>query len=125
MDLPFDELYHREKKVIQDVIEAEKALEAKLAGLRDPIEQDVIDESKLTPQQRKQYHDILDQFTSPFQTSVNQRKRAQLSEKLGNLQSQSETGAYCFEYSESSDIRSMLKQGLITGKTAQQMEILL
>ena len=49
MDLPFDELYHREKKVIQDVIEAEKALEAKLAGLRDPIEQDVIDESKLTP----------------------------------------------------------------------------
>ena len=38
MDLPFDELYHKEKKVIQDVIEAEKALEEKLASLRDPIE---------------------------------------------------------------------------------------
>ena len=25
-DLPFDELYHKQKKVIQDVIEAEKAL---------------------------------------------------------------------------------------------------
>jgi len=26
MDLPFDELYHSQKKVIQDVIDAEKAL---------------------------------------------------------------------------------------------------
>lgn len=109
MDLPFDELYHKEKKVIQDVIEAEKALEEKLASLRDPIEQDVIDESKLTPQQRKEYHDILDQFASPFQMSVSQRKKAQLSEKLGSLKSQKETGAYSFEYSESQDIKSMLR----------------
>ena len=29
MDVPFDELYHAEKQVIQDVIDAEKALKAK------------------------------------------------------------------------------------------------
>ena len=28
MDVPFDELYHAEKQVIQDVIDAEKALKA-------------------------------------------------------------------------------------------------
>ena len=66
MDLPFDELYHKEKKVIQNVIEAEKALEEKLSTLKDPIEQQLIDESKLTPSQRKEYHDILNQFASPF-----------------------------------------------------------
>lgn len=30
MDMPFDELYHKQKKVIQDVIDAEKALEEKV-----------------------------------------------------------------------------------------------
>ena len=60
MDLPFDELYHKEKLVIQNVIEAEKALELKLATLKDPIQQQEIDETKLTPSQRKEYYDILD-----------------------------------------------------------------
>ena len=55
MDLPFDELYHREKQVIQNVIDAEKALEEKLATLVDPMNQMKIDESKLTPEQRKEY----------------------------------------------------------------------
>ena len=125
MDLPFDELYHKEKSVIQNVIEAEKALELKLASLKDPIQQQEIDETKLTPSQRKEYYDILDQFASPFEISKNLRSKNHLSEKLESLQSQNETCAYCFDYSESQDIKSMLKQGLINGKTANKMEQLL
>ena len=51
MDLPFDELYHKQKKVIQDVIDAEKALKTKVDSLVDPFDQFLIDPSKLTPQQ--------------------------------------------------------------------------
>ena len=36
MDLPYDELYHRQKQVIAEVIEAEKALEEKVNSLPDP-----------------------------------------------------------------------------------------
>ena len=36
MDLPYDELYHRQKQVIAEVIEAEKALEEKMNSLPDP-----------------------------------------------------------------------------------------
>ena len=43
MDLPFDELYHSQKKVIQDVIDAEKALKSKLDSLTDPFDQFLID----------------------------------------------------------------------------------
>ena len=43
MDVPFDELYHAEKKVIQDVIDAEKALKAKQAELT-PVCNDKFDD---------------------------------------------------------------------------------
>jgi len=33
LDTPFDEIYHAQKKVIQDVIDAEKALQDKLDTL--------------------------------------------------------------------------------------------
>jgi hypothetical protein len=69
MDLPFDELYHKEKKMIQDVIDAEKDLEARLATLIDPVETMRLDASKLDPEQRREYQDILDQFESPYELS--------------------------------------------------------
>jgi len=46
MDMPFDELYHKQKKVIQDVIDAEKALEEKMKSLPNPIAE--LDLSKAT-----------------------------------------------------------------------------
>jgi len=36
-DLPFDELYHKEKKLIEQVIKAEKALKTKEQQMPDPM----------------------------------------------------------------------------------------
>lgn len=52
MDLPFDELYHAQKKVIQDVIDAEKALQEKVDSLPDPTKAYSIDMSRVTAEQR-------------------------------------------------------------------------
>jgi len=75
IDVPFDELYHKEKKMIQDVIDAEKDLEARLATLIDPVETMRIDASKLDPEQRREYEDILDQFESPYDLSQDGKKK--------------------------------------------------
>lgn len=56
---PFDELYHKQKKMIQEVIDAEKALKAKLESLTDPFDQYMIDPSKLSPEQRSEAQDLL------------------------------------------------------------------
>ena len=55
MDLPFDELYHKEKQMIQNVIDAEKALEKKISTLPDPLDVMRIDESRLNPEQKREY----------------------------------------------------------------------
>ena len=36
-DIPFDELYHREKSLIQNVIDAELSLQKKQEGLDSPL----------------------------------------------------------------------------------------
>ncbi len=46
MDTPFDEIQHKQKKDIQDVIDAEKALQKKLDSLPDPGQNQTIDLSK-------------------------------------------------------------------------------
>ena len=48
MDLPYDELYHKQKQVIAEVIEAEKALEDKVNSLPDPAASKMLDISKLS-----------------------------------------------------------------------------
>ena len=84
-----------------------------------------IDESKLTPEQRKEYLDILDQFATPFQMSQDQKKKSIINEKLRDLQTQHETGSYRFDDSETSGINSLLESGKIDGKTAVKMRQLL
>lgn len=125
MDLPFDELYHRQKKVIQDVIDAEKALKSKLDSLTDPFEQFLIDQSKLTPEQLREAQDVLDRIQSPFNVSQRRRKEALLDEKFRQIQTNNHYGAYKFDYSETADLRQQVKQGLITQKQANQLSQLL
>jgi len=69
MDLPFDELYHTQKKLIQDVIDAEKALEAKVESMPDPWEYYKLDTSKLSADKRGRAEAVLDRFASPFSVS--------------------------------------------------------
>ena len=45
MDIPFDELYHKEKSLIEAVIEADKALKKKQASLPNPLFGSLIDGS--------------------------------------------------------------------------------
>jgi len=37
-DMPFDELYHKERNIVQSVIKAEKALKAKQDKLNSPMQ---------------------------------------------------------------------------------------
>lgn len=46
LDTPFDEIYHAQKKVIQDVIDAEKALQDKVDSLKNPADHLDIDINK-------------------------------------------------------------------------------
>jgi len=39
MDLPFDELYHKEKGLIQEVVEAQKAFDERLNSLPSPMDE--------------------------------------------------------------------------------------
>ena len=125
MDLPFDELYHGQKKVIQDVIDAEKALKSKLDSLTDPFDQFLIDQSKLTPDQLRDAQDALDRIQSPFSVSQRRRKEDLLDEKFRQIQDSDHFGAYKFDYSETADLKSQVKQGLITKKQANQLSQLL
>lgn len=111
MDMPFDELYHKQKKVIQDVIDAEKALEEKIQSLPDPSDLYKLDTNKLTAEQRGEVASILDRFQSPFSVSQNRKKEALLDEKLKQIQDGSHTGAYKFDYSETADLKAKLAQG--------------
>jgi len=82
LDTPFDEIYHAQKKVIQDVIDAEKALQDKLDSLKNPADHLDIDISKVSAEQRGEIQDILDRFSSPFTVSQRRKKEALLDEKL-------------------------------------------
>ena len=57
--MPFDELFHRQKTAIQNVIDAEKALEEKVASLKDPAEHTRIDFDKMDAEQRAEVQEIL------------------------------------------------------------------
>ena len=82
MNVPFDELYHAEKQVIQDVIDAEKALKAKQDSLKHPFESLELDTSKLTSRERGSVQDILDKLDSPFAVSQRRRKEDMIDERL-------------------------------------------
>jgi len=105
LDLPFDELYHRQKQVIQDVIDAEKALKEKMAALPDPAADMMLDLSKVSAKQRSEVQDVLDRLDSAFTVSQRRKKEAFLNEKLKRIQDDSKTGAYKFDYSETSDLK--------------------
>jgi transcriptional regulator CtsR len=45
-DVPFDELYHREKNLVQAVIEADKALKAKEQTFKNLVEHELITETE-------------------------------------------------------------------------------
>lgn len=45
-DVPFDELYHREKNLVQAVIEADKALKAKEQTFKNLMEHEMLTESE-------------------------------------------------------------------------------
>ena len=122
MDLPFDELYHAQKKVIQDVIDAEKALQEKVDSLPDPAKAGSLDMSRVTAEQRGELQEILDQLESPFIASQKRRKEAILDAKLKKVQAGSHTGAYKFDYSETTDLKQKLSQGLVTPKQSAQIK---
>ena len=46
----FEEVYHREKQIIEAVIEAQKRLETRQAQMRNPMEHRMLDEKLLTPE---------------------------------------------------------------------------
>ena len=106
MDLPFDELYHKQKKVVQDVIDAEKALQEKIASLPDPYEQYLIDPAKLSPEDRSEAQDLLDRLSSPFNASQRRKRQAFLDSKLNQIAQGPSTGSYKFDYSETADLKS-------------------
>lgn len=74
MNLPFDEMYHMQKRVIQDVIDSEKALKEKEDSLKRINNQDEIDLDRLSATQRHEYQDVLDNFASPFEAALNKEK---------------------------------------------------
>ena len=111
MNMPFDELYHKQKKVIQDVIDAEKALEDKVASLVDPADRYILDTNKLTTEQKGDAARVLERFQSPFSVSQRRRKEALLDEKLKQIQDGSHTGAYKFDYSETADLKAKIAAG--------------
>ena len=113
-NMPFDELYHTQKKVIQEVIDAEKALQDKMDSLPDPYDQFSIDKTKLSAEQRSEVEDIIDSLSSPFTVSQKRRKEALLDERLKQIQSGSQSGAYKFDYSETADLKSQVEQGLMS-----------
>ncbi len=45
--MPFDELYHKEKKLVENVIKAEKALKEKERTLPDPMAHNTLDPNEL------------------------------------------------------------------------------
>lgn len=47
-EIPFDEIYHREKQVIVDVIAAQKLLALKQSKLKDPMSHKILDQKLLT-----------------------------------------------------------------------------
>ena len=104
MDVPFDELYHAEKQVIQDVIDAEKALKAKQDSLPHPMDNMKIDTSKLTSSERGSVQAILDKIDSPFSVSQRRRKEDLIDDRLREVKAGSHTGAYKFDYSETADL---------------------
>ena len=106
MDVPFDELYHAEKKVIQDVIDAEKALKAKQESLPDPMQNMQLDVSKLTSRERGSVQELLDKFDSPFTVSQRRLKEDLIDERLREVKTGNHTGAYKFDYSETADLKS-------------------
>lgn len=61
MDIPFDELYHKEKNMVDAIVKAEQALKAKEATLPDPMGAErIIDQAEL-----QNNHDIIsrDEFS--------------------------------------------------------------
>jgi len=57
--------------------------------------------------------------------SQRRRKEALLDEKFSQIQDSDHFGAYKFDYSETADLKSQVKQGLITKKQANQLSQLL
>lgn len=66
-ETPFEEIYHREKQVIGDVIDAQKKLEVRQAKMRDPLEHRLLDEKLLTVEQRAEVQHILDERKPRFE----------------------------------------------------------
>ena len=122
---PFDELYHAQKQVIQDVIEAEQALEKKLASLPDPAAAFRLDISKVTPEERSKVQDVLENFQSPFTVGQRRQREAMLSEKLKEVTAGSSPGSYKFDFSEGADLLNQIDRGMISAKQAKQMKMLL
>ena len=102
---PFDELYHQQKQVIQDVIEAENALKKKIESLPSPDAALTLDLTKVTPDQRSQVQDLLEDFSSPFTVSQRRKSEQLMSSKLSDLAAGSRSGAYRFDYSETADLQ--------------------
>lgn len=125
MDLPYDELYHKQKQVIAEVIEAEKALKAKEDSLPDPFASQMLDTSKLSAEQFGQVASLLESFQSPFQVSQRKRKEALLAEKLKQIEDGENAGAYKFNYSETADFEQKAALGLISKRQAQQIQQLM
>ena len=126
MDQPFDELYHRQKQVIAEVIEAEKALEEKTNQMPDPADYLNLDLSKLNAEQFGEVANTLEKFQSPFTVSQKRRKEALLEERLKEVQSgETRNGAYKFDYSETADLKTQVENGLLTPKQASQIKQML
>lgn len=82
LELPQDELYHRQKRLIQEVIDAEAALEKKMASLGDPMEGRELDLDKLDPDQRFAAEQILSRNESPYAAGIRRRRDALTEQRL-------------------------------------------
>lgn len=107
-DMPFDELYHKEKRLVDQVIKATEALREKEQSLPDPMGA----ERTFNPSELKNQY-INDDFNTEHQFLKDQRRR---NEKLLNQAIDGDGGSnFTFKLDESTNkIQELMANGLIT-----------
>jgi hypothetical protein len=88
--MPFDELYHKEKRLVDSVIKATEALKAKEESLSDPMGA----ERMFSPQELNGKY-ISSDYTTEHQFIKDQRRR---NEKILNESIDKDNGSTAFNY---------------------------
>ncbi len=116
--MPFDELYHKEKRLVDQVIKATEALKAKEQNLPDPMGAERI----FKPEELQNQY-LNDEFRDEHQFLKDQRRR---NDKLLNQSLDGDgTSNFAFRVDESRNkIQELLANGMITQREFDMLKTL-